>query len=360
MRNSKTMTFLRGLSTLAAAAIVLSACSGSSSPSTSDVSSSQSTVGDNANEEIVLTIYSGRSEKLIAPLLEKFTDQTGIQVSARYGDSGEMAALLLTEGNASPADVFFSQDAGALGAVQEAGLFGVLPSDVTELVAPAFRSADDMWVGTSGRVRVVIYNPSLVDTPPSGIDDLLDPKWSGKIGFAPTNASWQSFVTALRVVRGEYGAQVWLEGFAKNKPIAYEKNGVVRDAVNAGEVSLGLVNHYYLYEKIATEGQAAVVARNHFFENGDVGGLVNVAGVGVLAGTKYRDAALTLVKFLLSDDAQTYFATKTFEYPIVAGISSPDGLPSLQQLNPLSIDLSNLKSIEQTQQLLEKVGLLTR
>jgi iron(III) transport system substrate-binding protein len=271
-----------------------------------------------------------------------------------------MAALILTEGSSSPADLFFSQDAGALGAVEEASLFATLPSETLSLVESKYSSQTGNWVGTSGRARVVVYNPSLVDTPPAGIDDLLDPKWSGKIGYAPTNASWQSFVTALRVTRGEDAARAWLKGFAANKPVAYEKNGVVRDAVNSGEVALGLVNHYYLFEKIVAEGAAAVVAKNHYFTNGDIGGLVNVAGVGMLQSSKNQKSTLALINYLLSPAGQNYFAQKSYEYPLVAGIAQYAELPALADLNLPNIDLSDLKSIALTQEMLEEVGLLTK
>lgn len=339
---------------LTAAALGLAAC-GTAEP-VAEPSTTSSEAPDLAGQTIV--VYSGRGESLVADLFTQFTAETGIAVEVRYGDSGELAALLLTEGGASPADVYFSQDAGALGAVSD--LLAALPSDVTGAVDARFRSESGRWVATSGRVRTLVYDPRVVDTPPAGIDDLLDPKWKGRIGFAPTNASWQSFVTALRVVRGDEAAREWLVGFAANQPRAYEKNGVVRDAVNSGEVAIGLVNHYYLYEKIAAEGEAAVFARNHYFTNGDVGGLVNVAGVGVLASGTKQDAALALVRYLMSVAGQTYFAERTFEYPLAAGITPRGDLPPLGALNPPSIDLSDLRSIEATQEMLADVGLLTR
>jgi len=306
-----------------------------------------------------LVVYSGRSESLVAELFEQFTTQTGIPLEVRYADSGELAALLLTEASSSPADVYFSQDAGALGAVENAGLLDALPDDVVSLVDARFRSTSGKWVATSGRARVIVYNPSLVTSVPESIDDLLDPIWKGKIGFAPTNASWQSFVTALRVIRGEDAARAWLEGFKANDPVAFEKNGAVRDAVNSGDVAIGLVNHYYLYEKIAAEGADAVIARNHFFTNGDVGGLVNVAGIGVLSSSEKKESALELVKFLLSAQGQQYFALKTFEYALASGVASYSELPTLEELNPPTIDLSDLRSINETQELLAEVGLLT-
>ena len=307
-----------------------------------------------------LVVYSGRSEALVAELFSQFTTQTGIKLEVRYADSGELAALLITEGDASPADVYFSQDAGALGAVEDAGLLSTLPSDITNLVDSRFRSTQDRWVATSGRARVAVYNPELVSVVPNTIDDILNPMWKGKIGFAPTNASWQSFVTALRVIRGEAEAEQWLTAFKANEPVPYEKNGAVRDAVNIGEVSLGLVNHYYLYEKIAAEGADAVVAKNHYFINGDVGGLINVAGVGVLESSKNTNAANQLVKFLLSVQGQEYFGLKTFEYPLAAGVAPFSELPTIEELNPPAIDLSNLKSLAETQELLAKTGLLTK
>jgi len=329
------------------AATVLAGCSAS------DGESSNTSSGP-------LVVYSGRSEGLVGELFVAFTAETGIEVDVRYGDSGEMAALILTEGSDSPADLFFSQDAGALGAVEEAALFATLPSETLALVEPKFESKTGGWVGTSGRARVVVYNPSLVDTPPAGIDDLLDPKWLGRIGYAPTNASWQSFVTALRVTRGEDAARTWLKGFAANKPVAYEKNAVVRDAVNTGDVALGLVNHYYLFEKIIAEGADAVVAKNHYFTNGDIGGLVNVAGVGMLQSSKNQESTIALINYLLSPAGQEYFAQKSFEYPLVAGIKQYAELPALADLNSPNVDLSDLRSIALTQEMLEEVGLLTK
>lgn len=357
--------FRRGLAGLTLGAVVLGACGGSDSTSTqtqtsdSTASPTGEAIDPCESAEGSVTVYSGRNETLVGDLYTQFTAETGITVEARYGDSGELAGQILTEAGSSPADVFFSQDAGALGAIARAGLLSSLDDALLDRVPSKFSSTDGVWIGTSGRVRVVVYNPELVTTPPSTIDELIDPNWKGRIGFAPTNASWQSFVTALRVLRGEDGARQWLEAFADNDPVAYEKNGAVRDAVDAGEVALGLVNHYYLYEKIAAVGADGVAARNQYMAPGDPGGLVNVAGAGILSSSDNVAGARCFVSYLVSDEAQTYFATRSFEYPLVAGIAPTEGLPDFDSLDPPSIDLSDLSTIAETQELLADVGLLT-
>ena len=195
-------------------------------------------------------------------------------------------------------------------------------------------------------MRVVVYNPELVDEAPDTIDEVVAGDFAdGRIGYAPTNASWQSFVTGLRVLRGEDGARQWLEAFAAQEPVAYEGNSQVRDAVDAGEVQIGLINHYYLFELIAEKGAANVTARNQFMAPGDPGGLVNVAGAGILASSDQQEQALALVDYLTGEKAQEFFAQQTSEYPLIEGVSAPEGLPSLESLDPPAIDLSDLDSI---------------
>lgn len=307
-----------------------------------------------------ITVYSGRAEKLVAPIFERFTKQTGIRVTARYGDSGELGAQIITEGAAGRADVFFSQDAGALGAVSDAGLLERLPTSATDRVPARFRATDDTWVGTSARSRVLVYDPAQIADPPTSIDALLTPEFAGRIGFAPTNASWQSFVTALRVLRGEDGARVWLEDFAALDPKPYENNKAILNAVNAGEIPLGLINHYYLFEKIANEGADKVTAKLQFMSGGDPGGLVNVAGIGILERSEHRADAEKLLAFLLSDEGQRYFADETFEYPVVESVPAAADVPALDSLAAPTIDLADLRSLKQTQELLADVGLLTK
>ncbi len=316
--------------------------------------------GSGSEDSETVTVYSGRSEELVAPLLEKFTADTGIKVDVRYAGSGELAAQLITEGDRSPADVFLSQDAGALGAVAQAGLFAPINADTLKAVPANYSAADGTWVGVSGRARVIVYNPQLAPNPPNTIDGLLDPQWKGKVGFAPSNASWQSFVTALRVLRGDDAARQWLTAFKAQDPRPYENNVAVRDAVDTGQIALGPVNHYYLYELIAAKGIDNVVARNQFMAPGDPGGLVNVAGVGVLKAAPHPDQAQRFAAYLVSRPAQEYFADETKEYPLIAGVKLGADMPPLDQLQPPAVDLSQLEDLEATQQMLVETGLLTK
>ncbi len=306
-----------------------------------------------------IVVYSGRSEELVAPLLKQFTADTGIEVETRYAGSGELAAQLITEGDGSPADVFLSQDAGALGAVSKAGLLAPIDGATLAAVPAQYSAADGTWVGVSGRARVVVYNPTLAPSPPDTIDGVVAPEWQGKIGFAPSNASWQAFVTGLRVVRGEQGAEEWLRAFKAQDPQAFENNVAVRDAVDSGHIALGLVNHYYLYELINAKGDDAVTAQNQFMAAGDPGGLVNVAGVGVLRSAPNSAGAQAFASYLVGESAQRYFAGETAEYPLAAGVAPSAEMPPLTDLRPPAVDLSQLDDIEATQELLVRTGLLT-
>lgn len=315
---------------------------------------------DGAGDAGELTVYSGRNEALVASVLESFTDDTGIEVSVRYSDSASLAAQLLEEGSRSPADVFFSQDAGALGALDKQGLLAAAPQDALDAVDPRFRSKTGTWVGVSGRARVVVYNPGKVPDAelPGSVFDLTDPKWKGRVAVAPTNASFQSFVTAMRIQAGDDRTREWLKGIKANEPVTFPANIPLVEAVDEGEVDLGLANHYYLFERQAAIGKDKVVARNAYTAGGDPGALVNVAGAAVLKSSKAPDLAATFVRYLLSESAQTYFARTTYEYPLIEGVPLADGLTPLAEIQSPDIDLSDLDTLEQTLAMIREAGLL--
>lgn len=313
-----------------------------------------------SDEPADLVIYSGRNENLVKPIIDKLEKHLGANVEVRYGDSAELSAQLLEEGDKTEAGLFLSQDAGALGALSKEQRLAPLPQATLDEVDAAYRGSAGDWVGVSGRVRVLGYNPDQVPTPPNSVHELVKPEWKGKIGFVPTNASFQAFVTGMRVLEGDEAARTWLKGLKANEPKAYENNLKVLEAVDKGEVSLGLINHYYWYEQAAEKGADKLKARVHYLPKGDPGGLVNVAGVGVLKGADKKQAAFAqkAVDYLLSAEAQEYFAQETKEYPLAAGVTTAEGVPPLETLQPPKIDLGRLASLKETLAMLQDVGLV--
>ncbi len=321
------------------------------------VSRPATTVAQATTRSGKVIVYSGRAERLVQPLFETFEFETGIDVEVRYADSSQLAATLIEEGSRTKAAVFFSQDAGALGALSKRGLLASIPANLRQKVPAQFRSAKGEWVGVSGRARVFLVDPRQVPVPPDTIDALLDPKWRGKIGFVPTNASWHSFVTALRQVKGDAGARAWLVSFKANNPRTYASNALAAQAADKGDVAIALVNHYYLYE-LAAGDLTKVTARNAFAQPGDPGALVNVAGVGILKGSATDSAAIELVEYLLSKEAQEYFAKRTYEYPLISTVRASSELPPLANLGSPLVDLADLDTIDDSLRLLREVGLL--
>lgn len=306
-----------------------------------------------------ITVYSGRNAELIGPLLERFARRTGISVDVRYGESADLALLLGEEGERSPADVFISQSPGAMGYVDGRRLLRRLPDRILDRVPERFRAADGHWVGLSGRVRVLVYNRDrlTVSELPASVLDLADPRWRGRVGIAPTNASFQDFVTALRTLIGEDRTRDWLEGLRANDVRTYANNVAIVEAVGRGEVDLGLVNHYY--NERAKAEDPGVRSENHLFPAGDPGTLILVTAAGVLRTSRNPAAAERLVGFLLSRGAQEFFAAETFEYPLAAGVDpAVTDLPPLERIAAPRVDLSSLgDELARTRRLIQRAGL---
>ena len=303
-----------------------------------------------------LTIYSGRNEMLVGDLIERFERESSLDVEVRYADSAELAATLEEEGDASPADVFFAQDAGSLGAVE--GLLATLPAKDLRRVPERFRDPRARWVGTSARARVVAYSTERVEKAelPDSIFDFTKPEWKGRIGFPPTNASFQAFVSGMRIQAGEERTRAWLEAIKRNEPKLYENNIQTEEAIARGEVDVGFVNHYYLGE-LKKERPGFPVA-NHFLRDSDPGSLVNAAGVGILKSAEHPDEARMFVDFLLSETGQRYFRDETFEYPLAAGVPGPEDTPPLEEVVGPDLALGALgEELDRTLKLLDEVGL---
>lgn len=313
--------------------------------------------GDGLSNSKPLVVYSGRSESLIAPLIADFEEVTGAKVQVNYGSTGPLAATLLEEGGNTPADIFFAQDPGGLGAVDL--LLAELPSDILNSVPDWARDPENKWVGTSGRARVIVYNTDMLseDDLPDSIEDFAKPEWKGRIGWAPTNGSLHAMITAMRQEWGEARTKAWLEGIVANEPKIYAKNTPTVVAAGAGEIEVGFVNHYYLHRFIAEEGES-FGARNYYTRAADAGSVILVAGVGMLEESDNKDLAEQFIKFLLSASGQQYFASQTYEFPLNENAKPIDLLPALEDITKPSIDLGELIDLEGTQDLLREVGAL--
>ncbi|MDA1095896.1 MAG: iron ABC transporter substrate-binding protein [Chloroflexi bacterium] len=304
-----------------------------------------------------LTIYSGRSEELVGPVIELFRQASGIDVKVKYGETAELAATILEEGRNSRADVFFAQDPGGLAATES--LFAALPEHILNSVEPRFRSPFGKWVGVSGRARVVVYNTDRLteNDLPDDIWDFIDPQWKGRIGWAPTNGSFQAMVTAMRTLWGDARTKTWLERIRANGAKEYPKNTPIVAAVGAGEIEVGFVNHYYLYRFLQEEGES-FPARNYHPRAGGPGALVLVAGAGVLETAKNKDNAVRFLEFMLSPVSQQYFGGQTFEYPVIEGVKTNRLLPPLASIRSPEVDMASLGDLKGTLDLMRQAGAL--
>ena len=313
--------------------------------------------GDDEGDALV--VYSGRNQDLVGELLERYQKDTGAKLEIRYGDSSDLAATLLEEGENTPADLFLSQDAGALGALEADGRLVPLPRAMLDQVEPRFRSRGGRWVGLTGRSRVIAYDKRELEESelPQSVFDVPEDEWKGRVGWAPTNPSFESFVTAMRKTEGDDGARKWLEDMIANDVKTYTNNIAIRDAIANGEIDIGLINHYYVAEAVAEEGPDYPVGV-FFPPNRDLGSLINVSGAGVLAGTETGPQARKLIEYMLSRPGQEYYAEVTKEYPLAAGVEPDPALEPFDRIQAPEIDLADLAGLQETVNLLQETGAL--
>ena len=304
-----------------------------------------------------LVVYSGRSASLVGPIIDQFRDSTDIDISVKYGSTAEMATTILEEGRNSPADVFFAQDPGGLNAISD--MLSTLPDEMLTQVPQWARSPQSRWVGISGRARVIVYNTDSLyqNDLPKSLVALTDPEWEGRVGWAPSNGSFQYMVTAMRTLWGDRKTREWLLGMQSNNPQAYTKNTPIVAATASGEIDVGLVNHYYLYRFIQEDGEG-FSARNHFLNNGGPGSIVMVAGAGILETSNNHETAQRFLTFLLSPKAQQYFVDQTYEYPLVEGVQAHLTIKPMVEINNPKINTASLSDLKGTQQLLRELGII--
>ncbi len=306
-----------------------------------------------------LTVYSGRTEKLVGPALKAFEKESGIKLKVKYAGTAELAAALLDEGSGSPADVFIAQDASSLGFLEGKDRFVALPQTILDRVPEQFRSSAGRWVGLTGRARVLAYNTSKLkpDQLPKTAAELTEATWKGRLGWAPANASFQSAIAAMIQLEGADVTKAWLKGVKANKPSDYPKNTPAVLAVSRGEVDVALVNHYYLYRLRAEHGESFPVA-NHYFKDGSAHSMVNLSGAAIVSSSKKKSAGETLIGFLLSDAGQKIFVEANHEFPVAGGVASPSGLPAIAEIGAPKINLADLRDLKATHELLRSQNVL--
>ncbi len=304
-----------------------------------------------------LVVYAGRAEVLVDPVVRAFEHETGTKVRVQYADTSQLAAMLLEEGDRTRADLFWAQDPATLGFLADRGRLGAVPEATLERVDPLFRDPEGAWVGTSGRARVLAVHQDRVpaEERPASLEELTDPRWKGRIGWAPTNASFQAMVAAMIALEGREATEAWLEGVQANAPRVYPSNTPAVLAVAHGEIDVALTNHYYLHRLQAEHGGTLPVD-NHYLRDGSAGSLVSVAAIGVLAGTSRTEEAHRFLEWILEEPAQRHFGDVNYELPLTLDVPPHPDLPPVVALDPPALDLADLSRLEETVRLLRDVG----
>jgi iron(III) transport system substrate-binding protein len=297
-------------------------------------------------------VYSGRNQFLVGTIEEHLNaTYEDLDLDMRYAGSAEHVNTILTEGSGTPADVFYSVNAGSLGALAREGRTRALSDQVLETVPEEFRTEE--WVGTSGRARTIPYNTEAYDRSEIPSDILAFETFDGDLGWAPSYGSCQAFVTALRLLEGEDRAEQWVESVVDGGIQAYNDEFAVSQAVADGEIDAGFANHYYIQRVLDNSPDAPI---DTAFTSGDAGAVFNVAGAAVIDETDDPDLAENFVRHLLSAEVQEYFAIETFEYPPNPNVDPIGELPAIDELNVPDIDLTALSNLEPTLDLMRDAG----
>ncbi|MDB2238471.1 extracellular solute-binding protein [Halorubrum ezzemoulense] len=300
-----------------------------------------------------LTVYSGRGEFLVGDLVGYIDDlYDDLDLTVRYNSSTDHVNAIINEGEGSPADVFYSVNAGSLGALADAGRTQALPDDVTGKVRGEFHT--EQWVGTSGRARTVPYNTESVSEDGLPDDIMAYPdEFEGDLGWAPSYGSAQAFVTAMRLLEGEEATREWLEAMVERGAATYPDEFRACQEIADGEIDAAFTNHYYIQRVLDGNPEAPIATS---FTQGDAGAVFNVAGAAVVDTASNADLAANFVRHLLSAEAQDYFARSTFEYPLIPEVEPIGDLPTIDELDVPDIDLSELSNLEPTIDLMRDAG----
>jgi len=309
-----------------------------------------------------LTVYLGGGEGgLYVELLDLFEQAyDNFTVNHRLDSSSSLANQIIEENDAgaTAADLFMSVDAGSLGAVANAGATQSLPSEALDAVPGSFQDSDGRWVGFAGRARAIPYNSNRLSESdiPSSVHDFPDTGvLDGSMGWAPTYGAFQSFITAMRLNRSDSVARNWLNAMQDHGITEYGNEFAISNSAADGELAAGFANHYYSLRVRSARPNAPLELA---FTEGDAGALVNVSGLEILSGTSKADLAGNFARHVLSSEAQEFFATRTFAYPMISGVPPVGDLPRIDDLNPPDIDLTELADLSGTVDLMRDEGVL--
>jgi iron(III) transport system substrate-binding protein len=354
MPKRKTFASL-SLLTLLATTVALAACGSSSSSSTTSSSTSATT-----SSATTITLYNGQHEQTTSLLVAGFEKQSGIHVKVRSDDEDVLGNQIIQEGSSSPADVFYTENTPVLEDLQEKGLLASVPASTLAAVPAKYSSPQGDWVGVSARVSVLVYNTSQIKASelPSSILELEQPKWKGKLGFAPSETDFQPLVTSITKLDGQAAAEKWLQGIQANSKV-YPDNETVVAQVNNGESTVGIINHYYWYRLRDEVGQSHIHSALHYYAPQDPGYLLNVSGAAVLKSSKQQAAAQRFVAFLVSKQGQEILAhSHSYEYPLGSGVLTAQPLKPFAQLQPAPVTIADLGNGHAPLELEQQLGLL--
>ena len=309
-----------------------------------------------------LTVYSGRAERLIKPVLDEFTAKTGVQVDLLSSGTTELVNRLKAEGDRTPADLFLTNDAGSLEQARAAGILRPLNMrEVDRAIPSQFRAPDNAWIGLSGRFWIIVYNKTLVKPDElKSLLDLADPKWKGRLAIPNAGSEYlQAGVSVIRAVYGDAKTKEFLLGLRDNAGAqVYQKSSQIVEAVAKGQAALGIVNHYYVYRHLVAQPTAPIAAFMPDQQSGGMGAIMNVAGVGIVKSTKHLESAKLLVEFLVAQAGQKLFADLDKEYPLHPEVKADPALVERKSFRAAQVPLTRLAELrEPTLTLIEQVGL---
>ncbi len=309
-----------------------------------------------------LTVYSGRAERLIKPVLDEFTRKTNIHIALLSSGTTELVNRMKAEGDRSPADVFITNDAGSLELARTAGLFRPLSMrEVERAIPPQFRATDNSWIGLSGRFWIITYNTAIVKPDQiKSLLDLADPTWKGKVAIPNAGSEYlQAGVSVIRASLGDDRTKKFLEGLRDNAGTqVYQKSSQIVEAVAKGQVALGIVNHYYVYRHLSTQPTAPLAVLMPDQQEGGMGAIMNVAGIGVLKHTPRMEEAKLLVEFLVAQAGQKMFADLDKEYPLHPEVQADPALVERKSFRAAMVPLAKLAELRApTLRLIEQVGM---